>query len=61
MKTLLINLLLTLLKKEVHTMAVVYATLIIKDLRTFSSVPARIKEQVREVLIALDLEELTRE
>lgn len=39
-------------------MAVVYATLIIKGKKDFADVPARIKEQVKEVLIDLDLAEL---
>lgn len=39
-------------------MAVIYATLIIKGLRTFASVPDRIKPQVREVLEALEVPEL---
>ena len=39
-------------------MAIIYATLIIKGKKTFADVPARIKEQVKEVLIDLDLVEL---
>ncbi len=39
-------------------MAVIYVALIIKGKRTFSSVPATIKEQVRQLLIDLELEEL---
>ena len=35
-------------------MAVVYATLIIKGRKTFADVPARIKEDVKQVLIDLD-------
>lgn len=35
-------------------MAVVYATLIIKGKKTFAEVPARIKEQVKQILIDLD-------
>ena len=35
-------------------MAVVYATLIIKGRKTFAEVPARIKEDVKQVLIDLD-------
>lgn len=42
-------------------MAVVYATLIVKGKKNFSDVPERIKEQVRQVLVDLDLEELTQE
>lgn len=42
-------------------MAVVYVTLIINGSRDFSEVPARLKDQVRELLIELDLEELIQE
>lgn len=48
-----------LLGKEVEVMAMVYVSLIIKDKRKFASVPAPIKEQVREILIDLELEYLT--
>ena len=44
--------------KEVSVMAAIYVALIIKGKRTFSSVPAAIKEQVREMLIDLELEYL---
>lgn len=47
--------------KEEKDMAVIYATLIIKGLRTFASVPDRIKPQVREVLEALEVPELAEE
>ena len=39
-------------------MATIYATLIIKGKKNFADVPDRIKEQVKEVLIDLDLAEL---
>ena len=39
-------------------MAVVYATLIIKGVKTFDQVPALIKEQVKQVLIDLEVPEL---
>lgn len=39
-------------------MAVIYATLIIKGKRTFEQVPDKIKEQVKEVLIDLEVPEL---
>ena len=42
-------------------MAIVYATLIIKDKKTFAEVPARIKEQVKQVLIDLDCGDLADE
>lgn len=44
--------------KEVGEVAVIYATLIVKGKKTFSQVPAKIKDQVRQVLIDLDCEEL---
>ena len=39
-------------------MVVVYATLIVKGKKTFSQVPDKLKEAVREILIALELPEL---
>lgn len=39
-------------------MAAVYATLIMKGLRTFESVPDLVKDKVKEILVALELEEL---
>ena len=42
-------------------MAMVYVSLIIKGRRTFSSVPAVIKEQVRQILIDCELEYLIEE
>lgn len=47
-----------LLRKEVYNMAVIYATLIIKGKKTINDVPVVIKEQVKQVLIDLDLPEL---
>lgn len=47
-----------LFRKDVTEMAVVYATLIVKGKKSFADVPERIKEQVKEVLIALDCSEL---
>lgn len=46
------------LRKVVEVMAVIYATLIIKGKKTFAQVPERIKEQVKQVLIDLDLPDL---
>lgn len=43
-------------RKEVDQMAVVYATLIIKGLKTLEQVPALIRDQVRDILIALEVE-----
>lgn len=42
-------------------MEIVYATLIINGRKSFKDVPGLIKEKVRQVLIDLDLEELTEE
>ena len=42
-------------------MAVVYAPLIINGKKEFKDVPARVKDQVRQVLEDLDLGELTQE
>lgn len=47
-----------LFRKDVTEMAVVYATLIVKGKKTFTDVPARIQEQVKQVLIDLDCPEL---
>lgn len=44
--------------KEEKEMAVVYATLIVKGKKTFADVPARIQDQVKEVLTDLDLADL---
>lgn len=42
-------------------MAVVYATLIVKGKKSYTDVPDRIKEQVKEVLIDLDCSDLVTE
>lgn len=39
-------------------MAVIYATLIVKGKKTFAQVPAKIQDQVKEILIDLDCPEL---
>lgn len=44
----------TFTQKGKETMATVYATLIIHGKKNFSDVPERLKEEVREILIALD-------
>lgn len=49
-----------LFRKDVKEMAVVYATLIVKGKKDFSDVPERIQDQVKEVLIDLDLAELAK-
>ena len=61
LKVKLTNLLLWLLiltGKGVLDLAVVYATLIIKGKKTFAQVPDKLKESVREILIALECPEL---
>jgi len=49
------------LRKEVNTMAVVYATLVIKGKRVITEVPEKIREQVKEILVDMDLPELAGE
>lgn len=44
-----------LLWKEVNVMAVVYATLIVKGLKTLEQVPTLIRTQVEEILEALEV------
>lgn len=55
----MLNFLLALMRvfcsEEVFTMAVIYAQLIIKGKRKFSQVPSRIKDEVKEILIDMDL------
>ena len=48
-------------KKEVYDMAVIYVALIIKGKRTYASVPSVLKEQVKEMLIDLELGDLVTE
>lgn len=45
-------------RKGVKDVAVVYATLIIKGKKTFAQVPDKLKEAVRDILIALECPEL---
>ena len=42
-------------------MALIYVDLIIKGLRTFKQVPKRLKNKVKNILIELELEELSEE
>lgn len=53
-----LKLILLILKGGVN-MVIVYVALIIAGRKTYSEVPAILKEAVKEELIALDLEELT--
>lgn len=55
------RILLWLNRKEVDNMAVIYVALIVKSKRTYASVPAVLKEQVKEMLIDLELEDLITE
>lgn len=48
----------TLFRKEVNTMAVIYATLIVKGKKAFADVPEVIKEKVKQILIDLEVPEL---
>lgn len=48
-------------RKEVEKMAVIYVALIVKGKRTYDTVPALLKPQVKEMLIALELESLITE
>lgn len=48
----------TFFRKEAGKMAVIYATLIIKGNKALKDVPTVIKEQVRQILIDLDVPEL---
>lgn len=48
-------------RKEVDKMAVIYVALIVKGKRTYESVPATLKPQVKEMLIDLELEHLIKE
>ena len=48
-------------RKEVEKMAVIYVSLIVKGKRTYDSVPALLKPQVKEMLIDLELESLITE
>lgn len=50
------RILLFIFRKDVFSMAVVYATLIINGKKVFSQVPDKIKAEVRQVLVDLDLE-----
>ncbi len=54
-----LNILLLLLRgKDKMTMAIIYATLIIKGKKRFLDVPLTLREQVRQILIDLECEDL---
>lgn len=48
-------------RKELGKMAVIYATLIVKGKKTIADVPTVIKDQVKEILIDLEVPELANE
>ena len=52
---------LTIHREEVNDMAVIYATLIVKGKRTYKSVPSKLKNEVKEILISLECEDLIEE
>lgn len=58
LKEILNQIILWMLGKVVEDVAIVYATLIIKGRKTFADVPDTLKEQVRQILIDLDVLEL---
>lgn len=58
-KELLFFIILKICRKEVETMAIIYATLIVKGRKTINDVPEKIREQVQAVLIDLEVPELT--
>lgn len=43
------------------SMAIIYATLIVKGVKTISQVPKSLKEKVKKILIDLDMPELAEE
>lgn len=49
-------LLFLMLRKEVEDMAVIYATLIVKGVKTIDDVPEMILEQVKQILKKLEVE-----
>lgn len=51
----------TFLRKEVVTMVVIYATLIVKGRKRFTDVPDVLKEQVKQILSDLEIPELAEE
>ena len=48
----------TKIMKEVDGVAVIYATLIVKGKKTIADLPERIREQVKDILVDLDVPEL---
>lgn len=58
LKALLFSISRIVFRKEVEAMAVIYATLIVKGKKTIDQVPEKIKAQVKQVLIDIDVPEL---
>ena len=52
----MLKFLLFLMRNEVEDMAVIYATLIIKGVKTIDDVPEMIKDQVKQFLKKLEVE-----
>ena len=48
-------------RKDKKDMAVIYVALIVKGLRTYKSVPEKLKPQVKELLEQLDLGDMASE
>lgn len=59
--TLLKILLYFILGEGVEDMAIVYALLIVKGKKDYADVPAKLKEQVKEVLTDMDVPDLAEE
>lgn len=55
------NLLIFIFRREIETMAMIYASLIVKGYKTYADVPSTLKEQVAEILRNLDCEHLITE
>lgn len=55
------KLLLFVFRKDVEVMAMIYASLIIKGKKTFSQVPEKLKDQVRDILTDCECEYLIEE
>lgn len=54
----ILDIFLFIMRKWVKDMAIIYATLIVKGRKTFKQVPEKLKEQVKQILIDLELPEL---
>ncbi len=52
----MLKFLLFLMRKEVGDMAVIYATLIVKGVKSIDDVPEKIRQQVKQILKDLEVE-----